>query len=123
MLESVNLYVNEHVDQATNLEVYGVDQFWTRSGTKHGARGDCKGLSIEKRLELIALGYPAADLFYAIAYQTDMGLHAVLVAHTEVGDLVLDSRSPRIALWSQTAYTWVKRQAPNAPATWVLAMG
>jgi len=120
MLESVDRYVNGHVRQIPGLEVHGVPDYWDRSGTGPGAAGDCKDLAIEKRLELIEQGYPAKDLFYAVAYRTDMGLHALLIAHTEIGDLVLDSRTPYIVLWNRAPYTWVKRQSPSDPSIWAL---
>jgi predicted transglutaminase-like cysteine proteinase len=120
MLETVDRYVNDHVRQATDMEVYGVPEYWNRSGVGPHARGDCEDLAIEKRFELIEQGYPAADLFYAVAYRRDLGLHAVLVAHTELGDLVLDSRTPYVMLWSHAPYTWVKRQTPGDSSTWAL---
>jgi predicted transglutaminase-like cysteine proteinase len=120
MLETVDRYVNGNVRQATDMEIYGVEEYWTRSGTGPGARGDCEDLAIEKRMELIDQGYPASDLFYAVAYRTDIGLHAVLIAHTELGDLVLDSRSPYVVLWNHAPYTWIKRQSADNPSLWAL---
>ena len=120
LLESVDRYVNANVRQATDMEVYGVQEYWNRSGVGPGARGDCEDLAIEKRLELIDQGYPAADLVYAVVYRPDLGLHAVLVAHTEIGDLVLDSRTPEIVLWNHAPYTWIKRQSPEDPSIWNL---
>jgi predicted transglutaminase-like cysteine proteinase len=120
MLETVDRFVNGNVRQATDREVYGVEEYWNRSGTGPGARGDCEDLAIEKRMELIDQGYPASDLFYAVAYRTDIGLHAVLIAHTELGDLVLDSRSPYVVLWNHAPYTWIKRQSADNPSLWAL---
>ncbi len=120
MLERVDRYVNGNVRQATDMEVYGVEEYWNRSGVGPGARGDCEDLAIEKRMELIEQGYPAEDLFYAVAYRRDIGLHAVLVAHTEMGDLVLDSLSTYITLWSRAPYTWVKRQSQTSSMVWTM---
>ena len=120
MLEAVDRYVNGNVHQASDLEAHGVQNYWTRSGVGPGARGNCKELAIEKRLELIDQGYPPSDLVYAIVYRPDLGLHAVLVAHTELGDLVLDSRTPEIVLWNHAPYTWIKRQSTEDPSVWNL---
>ena len=120
MLESVDRYVNGNVRQATDMEVYGVEEYWNRSGVGRGARGDCEDIAIEKRLELIDQGYPPSDLVYAVVYRRDIGLHAVLVAHTELGDLVLDSLSSQIVLWNHAPYTWVKRQSVDDPSVWNL---
>ncbi len=118
MLERVDRYVNGNVRQATDMEVYGVEEYWNRSGVGPGARGDCEDLAIEKRMELIDQGFPPEDLFYAVAYRRDIGLHAVLVAHTEMGDLVLDSLSTYITVWNRAPYTWVKRQSQANSMVW-----
>lgn len=120
MLERINLYVNAHVLQRTDLQIYGVEEYWTRSGVGPGAQGDCEDIATEKREELIDEGFPADDLFYAVAYRRDIGLHAVLLAHTEVGDLVLDSRSSKLSPWSKVDYTWVKRQISGPGRPWAL---
>ena len=120
MLESVDRYVNGNVRQATDMEVYGVEEYWNRSGVGRGARGDCEDIAIEKRLQLIDQGYPPDDLVYAVVYRRDIGLHAVLVAHTEIGDLVLDSLGSQIVLWNHAPYTWVKRQSVDDPSVWNL---
>ena len=120
LLEMVNRHVNSNVTQRTDIEVYGFDDYWTRAGDGPGAVGDCKHIAIEKRIELVEQGFPPHDLFYAIAYRSDMGLHAVLIAHTEAGDLVLDSRESRIVAWNKAPYNWVKRQSQEDPSLWAL---
>lgn len=120
MLQRINLYVNAHVLQRTDVQIYGVEEYWTRSGVGPGAQGDCEDIATEKREELIDEGFPAEDLFYAVAYRRDIGLHAVLLAHTEVGDLVLDSRSSKLSPWNKVDYTWVKRQISGPGRPWAL---
>lgn len=119
-LEAVNRRVNANVIQRTDLQNYGVAEFWTRAGAGPGASGDCEDMAIEKRWELIDQGYPEEDLFYAVAYREDIGLHVVLVAHTERGDLILDSRSPYITSWQRAPYIWIKRQRPGDGMHWAL---
>lgn len=119
-LQAVNRNVNDHVIQRTDLANYGVEEFWTRSGAGRDSAGDCEDMAIEKRWELIEQGYPTEDLFYAVAYRHGMGLHVVLVAHTEVGDLILDSRAPNITTWDRAPYSWVKRQLPGDEQRWAL---
>jgi predicted transglutaminase-like cysteine proteinase len=75
-------------------------------------------LALEKRQELIAAGYSDRDLFLAVGYQHEIGLHAVLIAHTERGDYVLDSRTPYITTWQEAPYIWLLRQAGNDPSRW-----
>ena len=121
LLRRVNLRVNSRVRQMTDVRAFGVQGLWTRAGEgDFGAAGDCKAIAVEKRVELEAAGVPASALFYAIAYRGDLGLHAVLVAHTARGDMVLDSRSPRIVLWNHAPYTWVQRQSQGEAFAWAM---
>lgn len=123
LLNRVNRFVNGNVRQRADAAVYADGDLWRRPGTGVGATGDCKDLAVEKRQELIQQGYPARNLFYAIAFRSDIGLHAVLVAHTDSGDMVLDSRTPYILAWSQAPYVWVKRQSRLNPSDWALVNG
>ncbi|HEY2661137.1 MAG TPA: transglutaminase-like cysteine peptidase [Caulobacteraceae bacterium] len=123
LLRRVNLRVNSRVRQMTDVRAFGVQGLWTRAGEgDFGAAGDCKAIAVEKRVELEAAGVPARALFYAIAYRSDLGLHAVLVAHTTRGDMVLDSRSPRIVPWGEAPYTWVQRQSQGEAFAWAMVV-
>ncbi len=123
LLRQVNLRVNSRVRQMTDLRAFGVQGLWTRAGQgDFGAAGDCKAIAVEKRVELEAAGVPAKALFYAIAYRGDLGLHAVLVAHTARGDMVLDSRNPRIVAWNEAPYTWVQRQSQDEAFAWSMVI-
>lgn len=119
-LNQVNRFVNANVRQRRDANVGDAPEYWRPSGVGFGAWGDCKDIAVEKRQELIEQGYPAKDLFLAIGYRPDIGLHAVLVAHTADGDLILDSRTPYIVAWSEAPYVWVKHQSRQDPFTWVL---
>jgi len=117
LLRKVNRRVNSRVHQQ-----YDVSEQWRPSGIGPGAVGDCEDLAIEKRMELISLGFPPKDLFFAIGYLGGEGLHAVLVAHTAKGDLVLDSRTPWTSEWSRTPYVWLVRQSDIDPTVWLSAL-
>jgi len=45
--------------------------------------------------------------------------HAVLIARTDRGDLVLDNQDGRVLLWKDTPYEFVKRQSQTDPRKWV----
>ncbi len=120
MLDKVNRAVNSRVRAVTDMARYGVDELWNRTGMERGAAGDCEDFAIEKREQLIALGYPTKDLFFAVAFRADLGLHAVLVAHTDEGDFVLDNRSAYVTPWAKAPYIWVKRQSQDDPMRWGL---
>ncbi len=123
LLNQVNRMVNGAVAQRTDMQSFGVEELWRPSGVGPGATGDCKDIAIEKRIQLIQHGFPARDLFYAVGFRADIGLHAVLIARTGAGDVVLDSRTPYIVGWGEAPYLWVKRQSRTDPALWTLVGG
>ncbi len=123
LLRKVNQQVNSRVRQMRDVEAFGVQGLWTRAGeAEFGAVGDCKAIAVEKRVELEAAGVAPGALYYAIAYRSDIGLHAVLVAHTSRGDLVLDSRTPHLTPWSEAPYTWVRRQSQGHAFAWAMVV-
>jgi predicted transglutaminase-like cysteine proteinase len=123
LLNIVNRKVNREVNQVSDRMSAGVEEQWNRPiETRSGLEGDCEDIAIEKRERLVASGFPEHDLFFAVVYRRDIGLHAVLVARTAGGDMVLDSRSPWIMEWNKTPYVWVKRQDPDSPMNWAMVV-
>jgi predicted transglutaminase-like cysteine proteinase len=118
LLRGINRAVNRGVRQQTDLATYGVDERWERPGTAKGAAGDCEDLALEKRARLVAAGFPEDRLFLAVVYRTGIGLHTVLVARTDAGDVVLDSLSGRVRPWRRGAFSWLRVQAPGRPLDW-----
>lgn len=118
LLRRVNHFVNGRVRQRHDREVYGVGELWRRSGVGTGAVGDCEDIAIEKRLELIAAGFPADRLAFAIVYRRDIGLHTVLVARTERADMVLDSLTPYLLKWTDAGYSWISFQSMQDAGRW-----
>lgn len=80
--------------------------------------GDCDDYAVTKRHRLIAMGWPASALRLAVARTPSGEGHAVLVVKTTEGDLVLDNRTSRIKLWSDTGLRWVKIQSSRDPRRW-----
>jgi predicted transglutaminase-like cysteine proteinase len=115
---AVNRQVNARVKQVSDKQIYGVDEFWTRSTTGINARGDCEDLALEKRFKLVEAGFDPDRLFFAVVYNRDLGLHTVLVARLEDGDFVLDSRTPYVDRWYETSYSWVSIQSTKNPGLW-----
>ncbi|MFT3966548.1 MAG: transglutaminase-like cysteine peptidase [Sphingobium sp.] len=118
MLKRVNHYVNSRVRQRTDMEIHGREELWVRSGVGRGAQGDCEDIAIEKRYELIRNGFPTDQLAFGVVYSLESGLHTVLLARTEQGDVILDSRTPYIRDWSSISYSWVSVQSMNDPMVW-----
>lgn len=112
--------VNAEVNKAVRFREDRAE-LWQRPVAQPGRKleGDCEDYSLEKRARLIAEGYPADSLFFAVAYVPRAGLHTVLVARLPEGDHVLDNRTPWVTPWDQTGYTWVLRQSASASSGWV----
>ena len=118
LLRRINARVNARVHQQSDQITAGVPEKWQRSGAGNDSAGDCEDIAIEKRLTLIAEGFPPDALAFAVVYSRDTGLHTVLVARTAGGDVVLDNRTPYIFGWSQVGYSWVSIQVMGDPMTW-----
>lgn len=118
LLKHVHGTINARVRQQSDRLLYGVGELWRPSGTGRNAAGDCEDLAIQKRLDLIAAGFPPARLFFGIVYRTDIGLHTVLLARLDAGDVVLDSRSNFVEPWSATRYQWLLSEQPGDPSRW-----
>jgi predicted transglutaminase-like cysteine proteinase len=116
LLRAVTRLVNGNIRQRTDMEVYGVGEYWNRP-TLPGA-GDCEDIAIEKRMVLVADGFDPSKLAYAVVYRHDIGLHVVLIARMDEGDYVLDSLSSKVRRWSAAPYKWLRMQTPGNPSAW-----
>lgn len=112
----VNAEVNFETQYKTDLELYGLLEFWT---VANGA-GDCDDYALAKRQRLLAAGWPVEKLRLACVFtETSEGRqrlankraggraagdHAVLVVSTSAGDFILDNRFDRPMLLSETGY-------------------
>ena len=121
LLKRIDGMVNAHVRQQSDMLSYGVGELWRPSGSGQNAVGDCEDLAIEKRLKLIDAGFPPGRLFFAVVYQSGIGLHTVLVARLDSGDMVLDSRSNFVESWQDTRYQWLIAERPGMPTFWTTA--
>jgi predicted transglutaminase-like cysteine proteinase len=117
-LQAVNSEVNGVMARGRGLLVNAADQWAPATQTPNGLVGDCKSFAAEKRRRLIAAGFPADRLFYAVVFRADLGLHALLMAHLDRGDYALDSRQPWVTPWYEAPYVYVQRQTPGAPLRW-----
>lgn len=122
-LREVNAAVNTAIIPRSDMEVYGVADYWAEP-LKDGIRyGDCEDYVLEKRRQLLALGYPVDDLSIALVRTAWREFHAVLLVNTDQGEMVLDSLSPYILSWRNVSYHWLSRQSPTNPALWVAGPG
>jgi predicted transglutaminase-like cysteine proteinase len=114
-LDDVNRAVNTAVAPATDLEVYGVNEYWTLPRSK----GDCEDYALLKRHNLLKKGWPVSSLLMTVVRDEKGEGHAVLTARTMQGDYILDNKLEDVRLWSQTPYEFVMRQSYINPRVWV----
>ncbi|GAB4387590.1 MAG: hypothetical protein Kow0045_19570 [Albidovulum sp.] len=111
----VNRAVNAGVPQVSDLQQYGVREFWDLP-TARG--GDCEDVALLKKKLLISQGVPAARLLISTVLDRQRRSHAVLVLRSALGDLVLDTIRGRILEWDRTGYSFLRIQNPEAPRQW-----
>ncbi len=107
--------MNKDVAPATDIEVYGVNEYWTLPRT----RGDCEDYALLKRHDLIAKGWPVSALLMTVVRDEKGEGHAVLTARTVQGDFVLDNKIEDVRMWNKTPYQFVMRQSYLNPKVWV----
>jgi predicted transglutaminase-like cysteine proteinase len=114
-LVRVNKWVNETIKPLTDLEHWGVER-WSYPDDGYG---DCEDYVLLKRHMLIRLGLPREALLVTVVRDERDEGHAVLTVITDKGDYVLDNQDKDILLWSETGYSFVKRQSQSNPNVWV----
>lgn len=112
----INNAVNVSVKPMTDMEIYGQEEYWAYPD--NGA-GDCEDYALEKRRRLMALGVPAGNLLITVARQPNGDGHAVLTVRTSMGEFILDNLESRVLAWTDTEYTYLKRQSDRNSGVWV----
>lgn len=114
-LVEINSRFNTQVVAMTDEAYYQKREFWTYPD----GFGDCEDFALAKRRALMERGWPAAALRMAMVRQSNGEAHAVLVAVTDAGDLVLDNLVGDVLDWDQTNYKFVKMQTAKSMSEWV----
>ncbi len=113
-LLDINYQVNSAIRPETDMQAYGVAEYWTYPTTV----GDCEDYALLKRKLLMEEGFPESDLLMTVVLQANGDGHAVLTVHTDRGDFILDNMRQKVLLWSDTDYTYLKRQSSLDDARW-----
>ena len=122
LLNQVNQSVNRDVKKASDLDLYGMPEYWSLPRMVDGKMyGDCEDYALEKRRRLIAAGVPESALSLAVAVTARGESHAVLMITLKSGDMVLDNLTPWATPWEDLNYRWVQRQVPGT-ALWTTAV-
>jgi predicted transglutaminase-like cysteine proteinase len=115
-LLTVNSFYNTTIIPMTDMQQYHIADFWTYPDSGYG---DCEDYQLAKQRQLIRQGWPQSDLLMAVVRDHNNQGHAVLIVRTDRGDLVLDNQDSLIRLWSDTSYTYLKRQSQGDASEWV----
>ncbi|MBN8952519.1 MULTISPECIES: transglutaminase-like cysteine peptidase [unclassified Rhizobium] len=113
---AVNTSVNEWVKPVSDLDHYGVVQYWNYPDD---GMGNCEHYALEKRRELMEKGISLADLLITVVRLPDGEGHAVVTVRTDRGDFILDNLTDQVKNWTQTPYHYLKRQATDDTGLWV----
>jgi predicted transglutaminase-like cysteine proteinase len=116
-LRSINDMVNSTIQPLSDMDHWRVVDKWDYPTDGFG---DCEDYALAKRKLLMERGYPRqALLMTVVRYPTDGEGHAVLMAKTELGDVILDNRRDAILYWSDTGYEFIERQSQENQNRWV----
>ncbi|WCJ62566.1 transglutaminase-like cysteine peptidase [Agrobacterium tumefaciens] len=115
VIREINTSVNTTIVAMTDQEIYGKDEVWEYPTTA----GDCEDFVLLKRKKLIERGFSVADLLITVVRKPDGEGHAVLTLRTTDGDYILDNLTDDVKLWTDTSYTYLKRQASFNTGRWI----
>jgi len=115
-LNRINTLVNATIEQVSDLDHYGVLEWWAYP---EDGKGDCEDLQLLKRKLLVDAGMPRQTLLMTVVRDAHGEGHAVLMVRTDRGDMILDSRTSTIKPWQKTSYKFIKRQSQNSQNIWV----
>ena len=115
-LKRVNDWVNHTIKPETDMDHYGMIQWWRYPDDGAGA---CHSYALLKRRILMQAGWPRQALLMTIVHEANGEGHAVLTVKTDKGEFILDNLTDKILLWSKTPYSYYKRQSQDDPNVWV----
>ncbi|RUX64853.1 transglutaminase [Mesorhizobium sp. M7A.F.Ca.US.014.04.1.1] len=113
---NINNSVNTRIKPRTDMENYGVEEYWAYPANGYG---DCEDYALAKRRELMDVGVPAGNLLMTVARQPNGDGHAVLTVRTSLGEFILDNLETKVLSWTDTDYTYLKRQSDQNSGVWV----
>ena len=95
-LDDVNRNVNRTIKPATDMEIYGVSEYWTHADRSRRLRGLCAS-----QAEVLAeRGWPMSALLITVVRDEKGEGHALLTVRTAQGDFLLDNKVDDVRLWN-----------------------
>ena len=114
-LERINRQVNAAIRPETDMDHWGVVDRWDYP---MDGKGDCEDYALLKRKILISAGYPRQALLMTVVKDHEGEGHAVLTVKTNRGEYILDNLDDKVVGWSDTGYSFIKRQSQEDPNLW-----
>jgi predicted transglutaminase-like cysteine proteinase len=114
LLQLVNADVNSHMKPRADSRSVSFGDTWTIGGSY----GDCEDYALTKMNALIQRGLPAAAMRIAVVKTHAGEPHALLVARTLQGDVVLDNINHKIVAWDKANYQWLMIQSSQNLRQW-----
>jgi len=108
LIVATNLKINREIEAITDQDHWGVVDRWD---IPTDGKGDCEDYVLLKRLRLAEAGLPRRAMRVTVVIDEENAGHAVLMVRTDRGDFILDNKRNAILPWSQTGYTYVKRES------------
>jgi len=105
---SINREVNAAIKPVTDMELYGVADYWDYPTSGYG---DCEDYQLLKRKLLADSGLPTRAMRMTVVIDELNEGHAVLMIRTDRGDFILDNKTDAVVAWHQTGYVYVKRES------------
>ncbi len=105
---ATNLKANRDIEAITDQDHWGVVDRWD---IPEDGKGDCEDYVLLKRKRLAEAGVPRRAMRVTVVIDEENAGHAVLMIRTDRGDFILDNKRNAILPWSQTGYTYVKRES------------
>ena len=115
LIYQVNTYVNGKIAPVSDQDLYGEPERWAYPTDA----GDCEDYLLLKKRYLEGLNFPPESLLITVVLDEKGEGHAVLTVTTDGGDFILDNRRNDVLRWSDTHYTFLKRQSHSDPVQWV----
>jgi predicted transglutaminase-like cysteine proteinase len=109
----INRQINSMIEPMSDADHWGVEDRWNFA--EDGA-GDCEDYQLLKRKLLVAAGFPRRAMRMTVVIDEERQGHAVMMVRTNRGDFILDNKRNAVLPWTETGYTFVKREAASGPA-------
>lgn len=115
ILVKVNFAINHSMRPRSDSLSEGFGDTWTIGGKS----GDCEDYALTKLNALVQQGLPQSAFRIAIVKTQSGEGHALLVARTSEGDMILDNLSPKIVAWNTANYNWLMIQSTTNKHQWL----